>query len=393
MGRSAKLVFQEGSSNKFWNATVEENVFTVHYGRIGTEGQTVEKKLGTPQEAEKAFDKKLAEKLKEGYRQGEAEAAPVPGQGTNRPYIHNNFAGFKIKKYTPKTKLAELQSTAYKFQLDYEEGEGGAKLTDQLSEYVADPSSGETGALIIGAWEEAASGTDSSSIVEFLVSSAPKLPKLRALFIGDMEAEESEISWINQSDMSPIFLAYPNLQHFMVRGGTALSLGTIKHKALKSLVIESGGLPSGVVSDVGGSDLPELEYLELWLGTDNYGGDSTAEDVKELLSGKRFPKLKYLGLRDAEIADDLAKAVAKSPLLERIEVLDLSMGALGDEGAEALLKAPATKKLKKLDLHWHYMSKEMLSRLRDLGIRLDVSEQQEQDDPDDPGSRYVQVSE
>src|SRR6185369_8027457 len=187
-----------GSSNKFWNATVDGNVFTVHYGRIGTEGQTVEKKLGSPQEAEKAYEKKLAEKLKEGYREGEAGAAPVPGEGTNRPYIHGNYAGYKIKSFDG-GKLANLNSTAYRFSLDYEEGEAGEKLTDRLSEYLSDPLSSETEALIIGAWEECSGGTDSSSIVEFLVSSAPKLPKLRALFIGEIESEESEISWINQS--------------------------------------------------------------------------------------------------------------------------------------------------------------------------------------------------
>ena len=393
MPKEIKLVFQEGSSNKFWNATVEGNVFTVRYGRIGTEGQVSEKTLGSPAEAEKAYDKKVAEKLKEGYREGAPEAAPVPGQGTNRPLIHGNFAGYKIKAYDKSKKLTDVKTTAHKLSIDYEEAEGGATMVDLLSTYCDDPSSSQTEALIIGAWEECGGGTDSGSIVEFLVSSHKKLPNLKALYIGAIESEESEISWINQSDMSPLFLAYPGLEHFMVRGGTALSIGSLKHPNLRSLVIESGGLPAGVIRDVGASELPALEYLELWVGTDNYGGDATPDDFKELLSGTKYPKLKYLGLRDAEIADEIAKIVAQAPLLDRIEVLDLSMGALGDEGANALAESPAVKKLKKLDLHWHYISDAVCATLRKLGPRVDVSEKQEADDPDDPTSRYIQVAE
>src|SRR5690242_16795898 len=108
MGLRAHLVFQEGSSNKFWNATVEGSTFTVHYGRIGTEGQTVEKKFGSEAEAAKAFEKKRAEKLKEGYREGEAGPEPVPGANGTRPYVHGNLAGFKVKQYEPKMKLGDL---------------------------------------------------------------------------------------------------------------------------------------------------------------------------------------------------------------------------------------------------------------------------------------------
>ena len=390
MGSSVKLVFQQDGSNKFWNGSVEGNVFTVHYGRIGTAGQTLNKEFKTEAEAQKAFDQKRNEKLREGYSEGEAGAEPLPGDNGSRPYVHGNLAGFKVKKYAPKAKLADLNSTAYKFQLDYDDD---AKYVDLLAQYTDSPGAAETQAIVLGAWEDCSGGTNSEAIVEFLVSSSAKLPKLRAIYFGDIEQEECEISWINQSDMSPLFLAYPKLQHFIVRGGTELTLGSIKHKALKSLVVETGGLPAGVIRDIGTSDLPELEYLELWLGSANYGGDATVSDLKGILSGERFPKLKYLGLRDSEIADEVAQAVAASPLYKRVEVLDLSMGALGDAGAEALLKSPATKKLKKLDLHWHYLSKGMISQLRALGMRLDVTEQQEADDPDDPTSRYIQVSE
>ena len=82
-------------------------------------------------------------------------------------------------------------------------------------------------------------------------------------------------------------------------------------------------------------ELAGIEHLELYLGTDDYGWDGSIDDVLPLLADDRFPRLKYLGLRDSEIADGVAQAVAKSPLLEKLDVLDLSLGTLGDEGAAA----------------------------------------------------------
>jgi len=81
--------------------------------------------------------------------------------------------------------------------------------------------------------------------------------------------------------------------------------------------------------------------------------------------------------------------VAASPLMARIETLDLSLGTLGDEGAEALLTSPAVKKLKRLDLRHHYMSDAVIKRFATLGPNVDLSEAQGEDDED----RYVSVGE
>ncbi len=154
--------------------------------------------------------------------------------------------------------------------------------------------------------------------------------------------------------------------------------------------METGGLSVAIINDVIASSLPSLEHLELWLGEGNYGWDGTVADLQPLLDGDLFPKLKYLGLRDSEIADEISAAVASAPVLRQLETLDLSMGTLADEGAKALLSSPAIKSLRKLDLHYHFMSSETAARFRSLGIEVDVSDQQEADDEAD---RYVAVSE
>ena len=229
--------------------------------------------------------------------------------------------------------------------------------------------------------------------MEALVAAREQLPNLKAIFLGDIISEENEISWINQSDVSPLFDAYPLLERFAVRGGTGLVFGSLRHAHLKSLVIQSGGLDAGVVRAVSAAHLPELEHLELWLGVEAYGGNVTVDDLAPLLSGALFPKLSYLGLRDSEIADAIAAAVARAPVLERIRVLDLSLGTLTDEGAAALLASPAVARLEKLDLHHHFCSEAMMEKLRGLGIEVDVSQRQEEEEYDGERWRYVAVSE
>jgi hypothetical protein len=164
---------------------------------------------------------------------------------------------------------------------------------------------------------------------------------------------------------------------------------------LKTLIVQSGGLPARVVRQIARADLPVLEHLEVHLGSQWYGGDTTIEDIIPILSSEKFPKLKYLGLRNSEFTDQIAKAIAQSTILERLEVLDLSWGTIADEGAQALLDCPHTRKLKKLDLHRHYCSLEMMSKLKELLIEVDVSDPQQPDDDERESEedRYCAVSE
>jgi hypothetical protein len=298
-----------------------------------------------------------------------------------------NIGSLKIVDFKSGAALKDLATTAYRLRLDYDEVEGGATMTALLSEYVESKGSEKTHGLVIGSW--CGDGADSSDIVEALVTLSEKLPNLRMLFMGDIVVEENEISWIPQSDMSPLFNAFPNLEYFRVRGNTGLALGRIKLAHLKSLIVETGGLSVSIIRDISQSELPALEHLELWLGTDNYGWDGSVDDLKPILSGELFPKLKYLGLRDSEIADEIAQALAKAPILNRIETLDLSMGTLSDVGGEALLAAPGLKKLKYLDLHHHYLSNGVMKKLAGLSINVNIEEKEEGDEDD----RYVSVSE
>src|SRR5678815_1982886 len=299
--------------------------------------------------------------------------------------------GKPVKEWKPGMPLDDPSGTAYRLGIDYDEAESGVTWEATFSEFLSLPASSSVTSIVVGAWGDTGPLSNSSAVVNSLSQMSGKLLSLRALFIGDIVGKEFEISWIEQSDMAPLFVAYPELEHFRVRGGSNLRFGPLNHNRLRSLVVESGGLDVSVVRDITSSSLPELEHLELWLGDDGYGANTEMVDLAPILSGKLFPKLRYLGLRDSELADAIAAAVSYSPLLERLRVLDLSLGTLCDNGAAALLASPAIKNLELLDIHHHFCSDEMVSKLENLEIKVDASEQEDADDND--GDRYVAVAE
>ncbi len=287
----------------------------------------------------------------------------------------DTFAGFRVTPWTPGEPLGDPETTIHRLFVEYDD-EGS--WVDRFRAFLDEPNVSETRGLVVGMWHpEVLTDNPPDAVVEALVSARERLPHLRALFFGDITMEESEISWITNTDLSPLWAAYPDLEEFGVRGGNDLSLGQLRLPKLHTLVIQSGGLDGRVVREVMNADLPALEHLELYLGTDNYGATATPEDLSPLLDGALFPKLTYLGLRDSDRADEFAQVIANAPITARLEVLDLSLGTLSDEGAAALLASPAVRGLKKLDVHHHWCSDEVMEQLRALGTQVDVSEQQD----------------
>ena len=75
VGRSAaaepvlarRLRFEQGSSKKFWHASLSALELTVTYGRIGTNGQSNLKVFETRERAQREMDKLVEEKLRKGY--------------------------------------------------------------------------------------------------------------------------------------------------------------------------------------------------------------------------------------------------------------------------------------------------------------------------------------
>jgi hypothetical protein len=290
-----------------------------------------------------------------------------------------SFAGKKVVEF--KDKLFDLEKYAFRVRRDYEDERTFLEIFNALLEQENAP---QLEAILIGAWSDELFDEDSAPIVEALVAAKDRLPNLKGIFLGDIVYHECEISWIHQSDVAPLFHAYPKLEYFGVRGSTDLVFGHLEHAALKQLTVQSGGLDVQIVRDILGSDLPNLEHLDLYLGTDNYGANTAVDDLAPLFRGEVFPNLNRLGLRNSDLSDAIAGVIANSPILERIKILDLSLGTLSDEGAKALMASEKLGNLEKVDIHYHYVSEavvgELRSHLKKHKIKLDAAEPQDPND-------------
>lgn len=340
--------FSDSKSYKFWQIEVAEATCTVKYGKIGTEGQEKVSTFDSAEKAQKEADKLVAEKTRKGYVEKES---------------------------------ASEKKTSRRIAVDYDEAEEGKTLLDKVIAFAESAQAATTTALVIGSWEEAYESSCQEAL-DYLAVNSARLPCLTELFVGDMDSEECEISWINQGNYTALIKAFPQLERLHIKGSTELVLSSepLAHANLKALTIECGGLPKSIIETITQAQLPNLEYLNLYLGVDEYGFDASLDDLRPLLTKERFPKLKYLALADSEIADEIAEAIAEAPVLDILETLDLSQGTLSDKGGEALLASSKIRQLKRLDLHYHYLSNAVMAKLRALGPIVDVTEQQDIED-------------
>jgi hypothetical protein len=308
-------------------------------------------------------------------------------------YQGNNvtqFANRQVVEFDANIGITEPVNKAYALRYDYNDEEN---LLSKFSRLLQEPNADKLEALVFGLWAEA-SDTDSSEIVQALVDARETLTNLKAVFIGDITSSESEISWIRQSDISPILQTYPKLEILQIRGGDGLQfILPVQHNHLKALIVETGGLSRDTVAQICHMNLPALEHLELWFGSEDYGGDCWVEDIHPIIYQEKFPNLNYLGLRNSQFTDEIANAIVSSPIINYISILDLSMGTLSDAGAEELLNCPAINYLDILNVSESFLTQEMIENLSRLDVRVLANHQREENDYDYIDRRYCSVTE
>lgn len=288
-------------------------------------------------------------------------------------YIYNTFTEFyyrKVESYDPNIGLENPAEKAY-------------VMDDDFTTFLREPEVNQVEALIFRGYY-------------YLWRILPPniLKNIKALFYGTYDIDY-QISWTAIQDVSLILKAFPNLEMLLVRGGDERhtysepweKFISLRHEHLKVLIVETGGLGRDKIAQIISLQLPALEHLELWLGSDEYGGNSSIDDLMPIFSGELFPKLTYFGLRNSEYSDNIATTLVNSPIINTIKVLDLSLGNLGDDGAEALLNCPAVNQLDILNVSNSCLTEEMVERLKLLDVEVIADREKE------PGDRYCSVSE
>lgn len=268
-----------------------------------------------------------------------------------------------------------------KYFYDYEDYEDGDKDAGTIAqEILNDPELKELKEIIIGCWGESYENSV-QTILDELVANKEKVLHIESLYVGDMTYEECEVSWIEQGDYSKLIAALPNLKNLTIKGSNELSLKNLNHENLESLEIICGGLPKEVIQQIAISNLPKIKKLNLYLGIDDYGFNGDIEDIKKLLENPYFKNLKYLGLGNSEIQDEIVEVTLNSNIISNLEVLDFSNGTLSDKGAEIIINnIDKLKGLKLLNLSYNFITDEIMEKLKKMPIEINVDEQMENDD-------------
>jgi len=199
-----------------------------------------------------------------------------------------------------------------------------------------------------------------------------------------------DISGTHLNTLEPLYPRVPDLEHLEIILGH-MTLGTIDLPNLKHFEVWTGGFDADNMTSVVAANWPKLETLLLRFGgNEDYGGACTVEDVLPLLSSTKLPNVRHLALANSAFIDALIPQLAKSPLLQQLTTLDLSLGEMTDEGANAIVThAAAFKHLTHLNVHRNYLTADALAALQGVVANTDIGGQE------DPAEdyRYCQIGE
>ncbi|MBW4509655.1 MAG: HEAT repeat domain-containing protein [Scytonematopsis contorta HA4267-MV1] len=318
----------------------------------------------------------------------------------NHPNVKQALLDYSPWEYF--IKLEDWQTENYNYQTGITNPEDTAYIVNiqQLKLLLQDPNASKVEALVcqmvsMGYYEVSEEFND---FVANIHKAKNILTNLKALFIGDAQEQDYKKSWLGLGDISLILEVYPKLEALQLRGNCEyLECRTLKHKSLKTLIIETANTSDAAISDITSIHLPELEYFELWIGRhSSYDYSEPIEKLQPIFSGKFFPNLTYLGLRSCDYADEIAAALTESYIIESLSLLDLSMGRLTDEGFATLLKCPAIHRLHTLNISHNCVSEESIEEaeeLLQLGCCLIAYSQEEMIDCGVGISRYCALYE
>ncbi len=101
----------DGKSSKFWEVDVDDETLVVRYGRIGTNGQSKEKDLGSPEKADAEREKLIRQKLGKGYSEVGADTATSASASAPAPAPAPAPAEVTAKKKSARKKAAAKPKT------------------------------------------------------------------------------------------------------------------------------------------------------------------------------------------------------------------------------------------------------------------------------------------
>lgn len=221
------------------------------------------------------------------------------------------------------------------------------------------------------------------NLIDALAKNAP--PTVRKLSFGDnvVPADLIDVS------LAKLWKGVPNLKTLEIETGE-FEVGKMEAPSLERAIFITGGLSKSCGKGIATAVMPKIKHLEIYYGTDEYGGECSLSEVQPLLNRTDLTNLTYLGLKNSEFADEIASAMKGAKVLKTLKTLDLSLGTMTDAGAEALAAAKdSLAHLEVLDLTRNFLSAKGIKAVKGLCKKVITSEQEDSDDD----YRYVAISE
>jgi hypothetical protein len=229
---------------------------------------------------------------------------------------------------------------------------------------------------------------DLQPLIDAIAKHAP--PTLRKITFGD---NVDQISWHNTGNLGKMWKAVPNLKTFEIESGI-FEVGKLDVPGLERAIFITGGLSKSSGKAIASANIPKIKHLEICYGQDNYGGNCTIKEVKPLLDRGDLKNLEYLGLKNSEFSNEIAKAVGGAKIVKGLKTLDLSLGVMTDEGAAHLAAAKdQLKHLQVLDLTRNYLTKKGIALVKDICPKVITANQEQADEDGDDVYRYTDIGE
>ena len=116
--------FKDAKSHKFWEVSVSAKKVNIRYGKVGTDGQTSFKELGTPAEAKAHAEKQADGKVKKGYKEAKAKAVKKTAKKTAKKAVKKAVKKKVAKKVVKKTAKKAVKKVNYKKLKKYMDEDG-----------------------------------------------------------------------------------------------------------------------------------------------------------------------------------------------------------------------------------------------------------------------------
>jgi predicted DNA-binding WGR domain protein len=361
-----RLELTEGPSNKFWELEVTGASLTVHFGRIGTAGQTKIKHFATAHEAAEAAAALLTQKAAKGYRAAGAlkplTAAPKATTLTTDPATRFTL----ILPSNPNSPFVIFQagkrlvtdSTAQAFRsvsaatehvervISLRRKEGYLlQSTEQvpleeleLAQVDHKVEIAKTNERIVVTFREAVTAAETVKLMEQLVREAPRflqvvcdsaspgrhferaiaahpLPSVKSFVVDTPFQTQTRQGENAIGDLAVTFGALPAVERLFANGKMVLT--ACRHEHLRELSVLGNPLPRASLRELGGCELPSLERLVLSVSSD--AGPLAARDAIASVVHLRAPKLRDVfidGLDDVTAALDSLAAAGLPPSLK-----------------------------------------------------------------------------